>query len=365
MKIDKYLHIYKEETLVKMGKNKCIAISRSYPLDDVNRLDISIFRLFHDTKGPFRYLVANMFYWYGKTQNEEELILLLLENRFLLDRLSKTDVALAQRMLKLGKSFPYWTEDDIHFIERIWKLPKAFMWVDPIMYDSYEIESFLNIVSTRKTIIEVPGYKAYKRDTLPYSRSLLGDIIKGFKYSAEPDFRPFYNRKTDKVSLYLPDDEKNEDDCPLVFYIEYKELNRFLVDAYGEKCAYVFATVFLIQEKEQFDKKDFIEFITAKYGEKCSLLVAEAIINGTTALSKIPSKYNSFKQFLKETGWLDVFAGFSGNIHKFQNSKFAVDFLSIIKATDKYFNDISMLAERDYIACWLASQFISYCKELK
>ncbi len=365
MKIDKYLHVYKEETLVKMGKNKCIAINRSYPLDDVNRLDISIFRFFYDTKEQFRYLVANMFYWYGKTKKDEELILLLLENSSLLDRLSKTDVALAQRMLKLGKSFPYWTEDDIHFIERIWRLPKAFMWVDPIMYDSYEIEGFLNDVSTKKTSIEVPGYKAYKKEALPYSRNLLGDIIKGFKYSAEPEFRPSYNRKTDKVSLYLPDDEKSEDDCLLDFYIEYKEIHKFLTGAYGDKCAYVFATVFLLQEKEQFDKNIFIEYITSKYGEKCSLLVTEAIINGSVTLSKIPSRFNNFKIFLKETGWLDVFAGFSGNIHKFQNSKFAVDFLSVIKATDKYFSDMSMWAEREYIACWLASQYISYCKERK
>ena len=365
MNIDKYLHVYKEETLVKMGKDKCIAISRSFPLDDLNRLDISIFRFIHDSKEPLHYRVANMFYWYGKTNKEEELIQLIIENAYLLAKLSKTGISLAKRMFKLGKTFPFWAKEDINYIERVWKRPKAFMWVDPIMYDSYEIEGFNNTFCHKKVEIVFPGYKALKRESTPYSNKLLGEIIEGFKYSEELGFNSFYNRKTNRVSLHLEDSKRTKDDFPFDFWIKYSDFNKFLTETYGARCAYIFAENYLLQEKNEFDQKNFVDFIAKKYGDKCSLIVEEAILNGSVRLSRIPRKHKSFKTFLNEIGWLDVFAGFSGSIHVFQKSNYEVDFLSIIKVTDKYFCDMSLWKEREYIACWLASKFISYCKECK
>ena len=364
---NKYLHVYKENELVKKGIDKCVAISRSFPLDDVNRLDISIFRFIRDKKTPFHYLVANMCYWYGKTNKEEELIQLLIENGSKLARLSKKSIELAQMMFKLGKTFPHWTEFDIQYIEKVWSLPKAFLWVDPIMYDSYELDVFCNfgLVRKRRYEINIPGYKALKREPIPYPKYLLSDVIKGFKFYMEPDFRPFYNRKTNKVSLHLPENEVSKDDFSFDYWIEYKDFNKFLTETYGERCAYIVANEYLLKESKQFDKKNFIGFITKNYGIDCSRIVKEQIQDGSINISKIPNKYKSFKEFLKLTGWLDVFAGFLGDIHRFQKSNYIIDPLSIFDITKQYFNDMALWMEREYIACWVASKYISFCKNEK
>ena len=360
MSNSKYLHVYKENELVKNGIDKCIAISRSFPLDDVNRLDISIFRFFRDNKTPLHYLVANMCYWYGKTKKEEELIQLLIENGTKLSRLSKPSIELAQRMFKLGKSFPYWTKFDIQYIEKVWRLPKAFMWVDPIMYESYAIDRIFVVGLVGDSIFEIdtPGYKAFKKEPIQYPRSLLSRVIKGFKYNMEPDFRPLYNRKTNKVSFYLPENDVSKDDYSFDFWIEYKDFNKFLTETYGDRCAYVVAELFLLKEK-----KSVLGFIAREYGKDCSRIVEKQIQEGSINISIIPNKYKNFKkEILKYNGWQNLIAGILGNIHRFQKSNFLIDPLSILDITEQYFNDMSLWMEVDYIAYWVASKFISFCK---
>lgn len=243
MEIDKYLHKHTEQEIHDLGVKGYYALRQtaSEECDFDTLLDIAVYRFWHGSSVD---VLEELFYLFGKTGYILGFHNFMKECSWAMFRIPQEVINRAQKLLPIGIKYPNLSDEELDFLEQLWCGSSSFEWMDIVMCDSDLLPRRLNRFD--KSLLE----RYYNQ----WDDAFLLKVYDYFERNENLDDNYFcYDRKVNNII------RRNYEDVGHGEYVidnskDYKQLDDYLLQTYGEEVAEFFAQELLQMVGDNIEK---------------------------------------------------------------------------------------------------------------